>query len=399
MDLPTDEISLIASGVFMLFGRISADAFLLMLLILAASPVAAQQSGFADHRTFQLSTPTRTFSTRPEFLASRDGQSDAGFDGNFDHVFLNVGTSAGDRVRADEAEAGSVQSTGLIVEEICSEETCTDHASDAAVCDIPLVRFRKSCYQGSQMNYAYLSDNADTGLAVRTLDTNATFAIPLGSMDNLITFTPYFRADMLDAAAVLDVPETLYETGVKMFWRKPINERLGAMVLVTPSVRSDFETSDGAFRLFGMGLLTYQWVPGKLSVSGGVVHTGREDFPILPAMGLLWTPAPEWKLDLQFPSPRLSYRLAKDPHHHETWAYLSGVFGGNTWAVSRAGGLTDELTISDLRLVTGIEHLQTENHGFFAEIGYVFNRSIEYINVPFQRDLDATWMIRAGISF
>jgi hypothetical protein len=116
-------------------------------------------------------------------------------------------------------------------------------------------------------------------------------------------------------------------------------------------------------------------------------------------MGLLWTPAPEWKLDLQFPSPRLSYRLAKDPHHHETWAYLSGVFGGNTWAVSRAGGLTDELTISDLRLVTGIEHLQTENHGFFAEIGYVFNRSIEYINVPFQRDLDATWMIRAGISF
>jgi hypothetical protein len=184
-----------------------------------------------------------------------------------------------------------------------------------------------------------------------------------------------------------------------MFWKRPINDRLGSMVLVTPSIRSDFETNEGAFRLFGMALLTWQWVPRTLSVSGGVVYTGREDFPVLPAMGLLWTPSPEWRVDVQFPSPRISRRIRKNGGDSETWAYLGGVFGGNTWAVTRTGGAEDILTISDLRLVTGIEYLQRENRGFFAEVGYVFNRSIEYTNVPFQADLDSAVMLRFGVSF
>jgi hypothetical protein len=218
-------------------------------------------------------------------------------------------------------------------------------------------------------------------------------------MENVISFTPYIRADVLEAAAIFDVPDSLYDTGVKMFWKRPINDRLGSMVLVTPSIRSDFETNEGAFRLFGMALLTWQWVPRTLSVSGGVVYTGREDFPVLPAMGLLWTPSPEWRVDVQFPSPRISRRIRKNGGDSETWAYLGGVFGGNTWAVTRTGGAEDILTISDLRLVTGIEYLQRENRGFFAEVGYVFNRSIEYTNVPFQADLDSAVMLRFGVSF
>ena len=67
--------------------------------------------------------------------------------------------------------------------------------------------------------------------------------------------------------------------------------------------------------------------------------------------------------------------------------------------MTRAGGVKDELTLSDLRLVTGIEYIQCENRGVYAEIGYVFNRSLEYENVPLQRDLDSAVMMRAGISF
>jgi hypothetical protein len=171
------------------------------------------------------------------------------------------------------------------------------------------------------------------------------------------------------------------------------------MILVTPSVRSDFQTSDNAFRLFGLGLLTWQWVPKTLSVSGGVVYTGRHDFPVLPAMGLLWTPSPLWKYDIQFPSPRISYRLAKSGSEHETWGYVSGVFGGNTWAVKRTGGVADELTLSDLRLVFGLEHLQPQNRSVFVEAGYVFNRSIEYTNTGFQQDLEAAMMLRMGVAF
>jgi len=337
----------------------------------------------------------------PEFL--NPNQSDS----RIDNLFVAHEESNQKPYELQSDESSPVQSVSYPADVICAEELCTgalEFCTDKGCaptsdCEIPLTRFRKSCYQGSYASYGTLGDDPDLGIMVRTLDSGATFAIPLGSTENVITFTPYIRADLLDAAAVLDVPESLFDTGVKMFWRHPINERLSSMMLITPSVRSDFTTSDGAFRLFGLALLTWQWVPQKLSISGGVVHTGRDDFPILPAMGLLWTPSPEWKVDAQFPSPRISHRLAKNGGQSETWAYLSGVFGGNTWAVTRTGGETDELTISDLRLVTGIEFAQSENRGFYVEAGYVFNRSMEYTTIPIERDLDAAMMMRAGVSF
>lgn len=293
------------------------------------------------------------------------------------------------------AEDGTFEPVGFTDDSICAEQDC-EQCGD---CETPLVRHRNGFLQGVQVSYGSIGDDPATGIVVRTVDTSASFAIPLGSMDNVISITPYFRADLLEAAAIFDVPESLYDTGVKMFWRRPISERLGSMILVTPSVRSDFQTSDNAFRLFGLGLLTWQWVPKTLSVSGGVVYTGRHDYPVLPAMGLLWTPSPLWKYDIQFPSPRISYRLAKSGSEHETWGYVSGVFGGNTWAVKRTGGVADELTLSDLRLVFGLEHLQPQNRSVFVEAGYVFNRSIEYTDIAFQQDLDAAMMLRMGVSF
>jgi len=362
-----------------------------MAALLIMWPVAAQDAFLDEFRSVNRLSPHRSAVPRPVFLMSPDSDTEdplenpaAADDEDFESSHISA-----------PEQSVRVHSAGLTTDELCAETAC-DTVSD---CDLPLVRFRKGCYQGSQLNYGYVHDDPGTGLSIRTLDTYATFAIPLGSMDNVISFTPFFRADMLDAAATLDVPGTLYETGVKAFWRRPVNDRYSTMVLLTPSVRSDFQTSEGAFRLFGLGLLTYQAIPDRLSISGGAVYTGREDFPVLPAMGLLWTPTSEWRFDVQFPSPRISYRLAKNGATSETWAYLGGVFGGNTWAVTRASGASDMLTIRDLRLVLGAEHLLAENRGVFGEVGYVFDRSMEYTGVPFSRDFDAAWMLRAGISF
>jgi len=357
-------------------------------------PDASAQDSFLQPLTTVSGRGSATQRTWPEFLNAN--QSDRRFD------TLLVSDVDSNRNPNDLESDGSspFQSASNPANVVCAEDLCMDNSCPpASNCEIPLTRFRKSCYQGSYASYGTLGDDPDLGIMVRTLDGGATFAIPLGSMENVITFTPYIRADLLDAAAIFDVPESLFDTGVKMFWKRPVNERLGSMMMITPSVRSDFTTSDGAFRLFGLALLTWQWVPQTLSISGGVVYTGREDFPVLPAMGLLWTPSPEWKFDAQFPSPRISHRLAKNGDKSETWAYLCGVFGGNTWAVTRTGGATDELTISDLRLVAGLEFAQCENRGFYVEAGYVFNRSMEYTNNPMERDLDAAMMMRAGVSF
>ncbi len=266
-------------------------------------------------------------------------------------------------------------------------------------CDIPLIRHRGTCYQGTQVAYGVIPGSGVNQLGIKTFDLLGTFAVPIDGMDHVITFTPFFRMDQLNANPGVDVPDALYEAGVKSFWKKVVNEQLTTMVLFTPSVRSDFQSSQDAFKLFGMALLQWKLVPEKLALTGGVTYTGRQDFPVLPMMGLYWTPSPLWKLDIQFPSPRLSRRLMKDGDTSETWGYLAGVFGGNTWAVQRANGTDDQLTLRDLRLVLGVEHLLTKNRGVFVETGWVFSRSAEYDNTPGQIDLGDALLLRAGIQF
>ena len=266
-------------------------------------------------------------------------------------------------------------------------------------CDASLIRYRTTCFQGAQAAYGVIPEGNSDGLGIQTLDLFGTFAIPLGSMDHVVSFTPFFRQDALNASASLDVPDALYEAGVKSFWKKVVNERLTTMVLFTPSVRSDYHSSQDAFKLFGMGLLQWRLKPDKLSMTGGAIYTGRQDYPVLPTMGLYWTPSPVWKLDIQFPSPRIARRLLKDGDQSETWGYLSGVFGGNTWAVKRANGEDDQLTLRDLRLVFGVEHLLRENRGLFVETGLVLSRSMEYESTPGQIDFADAVLVRAGIQF
>ena len=384
----------------MVLWRLKSGTLFATLALSGMLSASAQESFLDEFRAVNYAKAEQSSVRRPVFLSSADAESDLDDDdigGNdivepsdFDRSV--VGGISDDY---ESVNGSKTHSASLEVDEICAEEDCKSPAD----CDVPLVRFRKTCYQGTQLNYGYVHDDVSTGLAIRTVDTYGTFAIPIEGMDHFVTLSPFFRADMLDAAAALDVPSTLYETGVKAFWRRPIDDRFSTIVLVTPSVRSDFQTSQGAFRLFGLALLTWQAIPDTLAFSGGAVYTGRQDYPVLPAMGLLWTPSPLWKFDIQFPSPRISYRIAKNGAATETWSYLSGVFGGNTWAVTRANGTNDELTLRDLRLVSGIEHLLAGNRGIFIECGYVFSRSLEYNNVPLTRELDASWMLRTGITF
>jgi hypothetical protein len=270
---------------------------------------------------------------------------------------------------------------------------------DFDCCEAPLIRYRTTCFQGAQAAYGFIPAGDSDGLGIKTLDLLGTFAVPFGSMDHVISFTPYFHMDQLNANPSLDIPDALYDTGVKAFWKKVQSERFTTMVLFTPSVRSDFHSSEQAFKLFGMALLQWQIVPQKVSMTAGAIYTGRQDYPVLPAMGIYWTPSPLWKLDIQFPAPRLSRRLLKDGDNSETWAYLAGVFGGNTWAVKRAGGQDDQLTLRDLRLVLGVEYLLRENRGIFVETGVVFDRSMEYENTPGEISFGDSILLRAGIQF
>ncbi len=259
-----------------------------------------------------------------------------------------------------------------------------------------LTRFKKKALQSVSISAGWMADSSGEGLSGSYLDASIGSGIPLGNFDNIVAVKPRFRVDWVNAEPTIEIPSELYQFELQFFYRRPIRDRLSAMAIFSPSVRSDLTTSDNAFRVFALGLLNWECVPERLTLSGGAVYLGRADLPVLPAIGLTWTPSRKAKLDLRFPSSRLSYRLAKDGRRSEKWAYLSAGLGGNTWAVTRDSSLTDELSLRDFRLLLGVEKLLDGGGGWFLESGYAFNRQLEYESEDTELKLGDGILLRGG---
>ena len=264
-----------------------------------------------------------------------------------------------------------------------------------APAEAELSRFKKQALQSVSITAGGLFGSGED-IDVAFLELGVGSGIPLGSFDNVVGVTPRFRTDWMDAADSIDVPARLYEFELQFAYRRVLNERLSLIGVFSPSARSDLSTSDDAFRVFGLGLVNWEWIPDRLTVSAGVVALGRADLPVLPALGLRWTPNRRMRLDLRFPETRFSYRLAKDGGRSEVWLYSSVGLGGNTWAVTRASGLTDELSLRDYRLTLGLERLVDGGGGCFAECGAALGRRLEYERDPLELELSDAFHFRAG---
>lgn len=307
-------------------------------------------------------------------------------------LFPVVGRAESPRVdRGALADDYSVSTTTV------AERTSHDLRDPSDVFDgEPVRRFKKQAVQNVTLSGGWLASTDGDGLSNGFLSLSVGLGVPLGSFDNILGVTPSLRVDMLDADSRFDVPAELYATGVQFFWRKALGKRWSVMAIGGPSIRSDFTTSDKAFRLFGLGLLTWQYLPDELSLSFGAVYLGRADLPLLPAVGATWTPRPTIRLELRFPESRLAYRIAKRGAECEVWAYLTAGLGGNTWAVTRRDGRTDELSLRDWRVRFGIEQIVDGGGGWFIDVGYAFARRIEYERAGTEISLADGVLLRAG---
>ena len=149
----------------------------------------------------------------------------------------------------------------------------------------------------------------------------------------------------------------------------------------------------------GRALATWQWLPERLSLLFGVVYLDRNDLPVLPGVGLIWTPSPDQRLDLIFPRPKLARRVRFLPRQREDWVYLGGALGGRTWAVERQSGLADQLTLRDYRIYFGWERILEGGGGCFVELGYVLGRELEYEVIPVSRSFNDAVMVRGGVGY
>jgi hypothetical protein len=260
-------------------------------------------------------------------------------------------------------------------------------------------RYKQGFLQRLSLSGEWIASGGERGLGVTHAETSTTVAVPLGSFENLLLVTPSFEVDLLDASTDLGIPDHLYNAQVDFMWRKQLNDRWGTMIAVTPGYSSDFESSEDAVRIRGRGFATWQWIPERLTLLFGVVYLDRNDLPLLPGAGLIWTPTPDWRLDLLFPRPKLAYRLQFLPGSQERWIYVSGQLGGRTWAVARDGDVNDELTLRDYRLALGWERIVEGGGGQFVEVGFAFGRKLEYERAPTSYSFDDAVFLRGGIAY
>lgn len=256
--------------------------------------------------------------------------------------------------------------------------------------------FQKLCFSAAWLGHG--SDPNDLGIT--EIETSLTVALPAPIRDWPLFITPGLNMYYLaDPGGAHDLPPRLYTAYLDFTWAPQIIANHRLLLTVAPSLYTDFDASTSeAFRLTGKAIWVWDTVPDKLQVVAGVLYLNRDNIRLLPAGGVIWKPTPDFCFELIFPKPKLGARVNVGKGY-EDWVFVTAEFGGNTWAIVRAGGAEDKVTWIDYRAMVGYERRVDGGGGYRLEAGYVFGRNLEYASGLGDFDPTPTFIIRGGITF
>jgi hypothetical protein len=304
------------------------------------------------------------------------------------------------------AMPGEVIAPGILPDEYLSlpggalEEGVLGEFADGELFLAPpqkLSAYKSGFFQKLSLTATWFGNSNDPAdLGGTEIDAFLTVAVPAPIKEWPLLITPGINTTLIDGPTVTDLPPRLYYTYVDLMWLPQVVHRWTLLLSVAPSVYGDFDANE--FRLTGKGLVIYDWVPERLQFVAGVLYLNRENIRVLPAGGLIWTPADWARFELLFPKPKLAVRWHVGPGF-EDWIFTTAEFGGNTWPIVRESGLTDNVTYLDYRLLVGFERKLDGGAGYRVEVGYVFGRSIEFTSGNGDFDPQDTILLRGGITY
>jgi hypothetical protein len=218
-------------------------------------------------------------------------------------------------------------------------------------------------------------------------------------------FSVGFGYTDINSPAVFDLPSELYESSIGVSWMRRRSERWMFRSMIGVANATDGNNNSSDSWQFRGGIFAIYSPREKWTWTFGAIALGRNDIPVVPAIGLIYQPNPELRFDLLFPRPRASFLLT-DNGQRQNWGYIGGGLNGGTWAYQRTGGLNDQLTYRAWQLVLGWESTPRLQPGmpfslgrkFGAEIGYAFAREFEFESERTDIELGDTIILRATIS-
>jgi hypothetical protein len=284
--------------------------------------------------------------------------------------------------------------------------------------------------QQVRLRHTWLNREGLHGLGWNASELSGTFLIPFFFPQNApLLLTPGFAAHFTDGpgGAVLfdpfapapglsrsgsgaDLPSRLYDAFLDVGWTPQLTTGLSADVGFRAGLYSDFQDirkESWRFQGRGFGVWrtsdTHQW-------RAGVIFVDRVDIKLIPAGGLIWTPGgPNGNIrwEILFPNPKLAQRLTTW-HNTDVWWYVAGEYGGGSWAVSRPvlntfsgvrRDFDDEVDYNDIRILLGIETVSHYGLKALFEVGYVFNRKLDYVSNAFDFEPKETFLVRGGLTY
>ena len=265
-----------------------------------------------------------------------------------------------------------------------------------------LLRFAET----PRFQYAWIPDSRGAqDLAQQEIDFSVVFAFPnFLNTERPIYVAPSFGLNLLQGAGSVGLPNQVYSGVIELQWQTDPQERFNVDLGLGIGVHSDFKNLTGdSIRLTGHAFFNLG-INEDTTFRGGVVYYDRLDLKMLPAIGLLWQPHPEARIDLFFPRPRISQYFTTI-NNYDAWWYYGAEYGGGSWTMQQDGGGKTQTDINDIRLTTGFEfglaeQLRHGEHIGFIEAGLVFNRKVVFRDTP-QKNFDpgTTVMLRAGIGY
>lgn len=265
--------------------------------------------------------------------------------------------------------------------------------------------------QTAGFEYTWIVSNDDLG--INEIKAWTTFAIPSFFYNNApLLISPGFNLYLWDgpSASGADLPGQTYSSYIDVGWRPQVTPWLRADLGVRVGVFTDFETlNNDSVRFLGRGFGVFDLGP-NLEARLGVLYLDRLDTKLLPAGGLVWTPNPDARYEILFPNPRLAHRWFTTDRAN-WWGYVAAEYGGDTWTIRRsiAGTPDDQFDYRDIRVMIGLERVSTVGSGTaahgcgpraYVEVGYVFDREIQYRSfAPLRTKYEDTFMVRGGFRF
>lgn len=276
-------------------------------------------------------------------------------------------------------------------------------ANDATAATRPSVLppgARQGVFQKLNLGVHGMPRLEDDSVGATGLEADIVLGFPFPERESPLLITPAYRVLYLDGPDFTDVPPRVHDAEVDFHHFRQLTDRWLVDLAVTLGVYADDHSFDAAdaFRVSGRGLGIYDFENDWKGVLG-VIYLNRAGYSVVPAAGLMYDSG-DFKLDLLFPRPRAAWRImCLEPGINERWFYVQGDFGGSIWAVQRASGATDNLAYRDLRVVVGLERKLVGGWSRRWELGYVFDRAIEYDSEGVDRALDDTVFVRAGLTY